>query len=119
MHGRHGFLLSVVLLAAAAGLRAGEDGYPRPDLLVEPSQLAEPNTAKGFIILDARERPDYEQGHVPSARWVDHAAWARAFGRGQDAEGWSRRIGGLGIGPDSRVVVYDATFDKDAARIWW
>jgi thiosulfate/3-mercaptopyruvate sulfurtransferase len=75
--------------------------------------------AQRFVILDARGRHDYEQGHVPNARWVDAAAWAKAFGQGQDAEGWSKRIGGLGIGPDSRVVVYDANFHKDAARSWW
>jgi thiosulfate/3-mercaptopyruvate sulfurtransferase len=119
MRSRHGVLLSVALLAVVGGLRAGGDDYPRPELLVEPSQLAEPGVAQRFVILDARGRPDYEQGHVPNARWVDPAAWAKAFGQGQDAEGWSRRIGGLGIGPDSRVVVYDGTFGKDAARIWW
>jgi thiosulfate/3-mercaptopyruvate sulfurtransferase len=119
MRSRHGFLFSLTLLAAVGVVRAGEDAYPRPELLVEPSQLAEPGVAQRFAILDARGRPDYEQGHVPNARWVDHAAWAKAFGQGQDAEGWSKRIGGLGVGPDSRVVVYDANFNKDAARIWW
>src|SRR5690606_32658180 len=27
--------------------------------------------------------------------------------------------GSLGIGQDSRIVVYDASQAKDAARIWW
>jgi thiosulfate/3-mercaptopyruvate sulfurtransferase len=119
MHSRHGFLLLAALVAVVGGVRAREDAYPRPELLVEPAQLAQPDVAQQFIILDARERPAYEQGHVPNARWVDAAAWAKAFGQGKDAEGWSQRIGGLGIGPDSRVVLYDATFGKDAARIWW
>src|SRR5262245_20084043 len=98
MHSRHGFLLFAALVAGVGGLRAGDETYPHPELLVEPSQLAQPDVARQFIILDARERPAYEQGHVPSARWVDPAAWAKAFGQGKDAEGWSQRIGGLGIG---------------------
>jgi thiosulfate/3-mercaptopyruvate sulfurtransferase len=119
MHNKLGFLVFVASLAVAGGLRAGDDAYPRPGLLVEPSQLARPDVAQRFIILDARERPAYERGHVPNAHWVDAAAWARAFGQGKDAEGWSKRIGGLGVGPDSRVVVYDANYGKDAARVWW
>jgi thiosulfate/3-mercaptopyruvate sulfurtransferase len=41
------------------------------------------------------------------------------FGEGKDAERWSKSIGELGIGPDSKVVVYDDKGMKDAARIWW
>jgi thiosulfate/3-mercaptopyruvate sulfurtransferase len=118
MHRRNGFLALVASLAVSGVLRAEED-YPRPELLVEPAQLAKPDVAKRYIILDARERPKYEQGHVPNARWVDHAAWAKAFDHGKDAEGWSKRIGELGIGLDSAVIVYDDNFTKDAARIWW
>jgi thiosulfate/3-mercaptopyruvate sulfurtransferase len=50
---------------------------------------------------------------------VDAAEWAKAFGDGQDAEDWSRRIGALGIDRDSKVVVYDDNLSRDAARIWW
>ena len=77
-------------------------------------------------VLDVRYRmggppgPDeYAAGHVPGARWVDHAEWAKEFGDGRDAEGWGKRIGRLGIGSDSTVVVYDDSRSKDAARIWW
>ncbi|GAG15090.1 unnamed protein product, partial [marine sediment metagenome] len=52
-------------------------------------------------------------------RWVDHDAWKTALAGGTDAEGWSQRIGGMGIGADSRVVVYDDASAKNAARIWW
>jgi thiosulfate/3-mercaptopyruvate sulfurtransferase len=94
-------------------------GYPRPELLLEPVELARPDVAKPFVVLDARERRKYEGGHVPQARWVDPAAWAKAFDHGQDAAGWGRRIGGLGIGSDTPVVVYDDNHAKDAARVWW
>jgi thiosulfate/3-mercaptopyruvate sulfurtransferase len=119
MNSRNGFLALVASLAAIGFLRAGDDAYPQPELLMEPAQLAKPDVAKRYIILDARERQKYKQGHIPNARWVDHAAWGRTFGHGTDAEAWSKRIGELGIGANSRVVVYDDNFTKDGARIWW
>jgi thiosulfate/3-mercaptopyruvate sulfurtransferase len=108
-------LLASLFIAAFAS--AGEKTYPRPDLLVEPADLA--RAAGSFVILDARDRRGYDGGHVASARWVDHAAWARAFDEGKDAEGWGKRIGSLGIGAGTRVVVYDDSRSKEAARIWW
>ena len=56
-----------------------------------------PRLAKQFIILDARARKAFDESRVAWARWVDAAAWAKAFGSGKDAEAWSRRIGDLGI----------------------
>jgi thiosulfate/3-mercaptopyruvate sulfurtransferase len=105
------------LLATAAG--GADETYPRPELLVEPAVLAKPEEAKRFVILDARDRAKYAKGHVPGARWVDHAEWAKGFGDGQDADGWGKRVGRLGIGADSRVVVHDDNHSKDAARVWW
>ena len=110
-------LASAVLLTAACASRGAD--YPRPDLLVEPTTLAKPETLNGFVVLDARPKAKYEAGHVPGARWVDHAEWAKSFGDGQDSTGWSKRIGSLGLTADSRVVVYDDNQAKDAARIWW
>lgn len=114
-------LLSLVPAVAAVGLVSGasEAPYPRAELLIEPAALSRPQEAKRFVVLDTRDRAKYLQGHVPGARQVDHNAWAKAFGDGKDADGWGKRIGQLGIGPDSRVVVYDDNHSKDAARIWW
>src|SRR5258707_1205885 len=96
-----------------------KDDYPHRKLLVEPADLAKADVAKESVILDARTRASYEQGHVPGARWVDPAAWAAGFGDGDDAEGWSKRIGDLGIDEVSKVMIYDDGPSKDAARIWW
>jgi thiosulfate/3-mercaptopyruvate sulfurtransferase len=117
MNFQHSLVLFVTLLVGT--VRAEGDAYPRAGLLIEPAQLARPEVARRYIVLDARDRSRYEQGHVPGARWVDHAGWAEAFGQGKDAEGWGKRIGGLGIGPGARVVVYDDNHTRDAARIWW
>jgi thiosulfate/3-mercaptopyruvate sulfurtransferase len=81
--------------------------------------LAKPAVARQFVILDVRSAEQYGEGHVPGARRIDHDAWKEAWSDGKDAEGWSKRIGRLGIGADSKVVVYDDRGMKDAARIWW
>jgi thiosulfate/3-mercaptopyruvate sulfurtransferase len=87
--------------------------------LIEPVSLSRPQVARQLVILDARDQKSFNEGRIPQARWVDAAAWAKAFKDGKDSEGWGKRIGQLGIGPDSKVVIYDAVLAKDAARIWW
>ncbi|MDY3560495.1 sulfurtransferase [Gemmata sp. JC673] len=109
--------MTVLTLAISFEGRAAE--YPRPELLTEPAALAQKDAGQGFVILDARAKAQYEAGHVPGARWVDHAEWANSFGDGKDAGVWSKRIGSIGLTADSRVVVYDDNQAKDAARVWW
>ncbi len=108
-----------LLLAQPKRTRADENDYPRADLLIEANQLAQPEAAANFVVLDARSKTKYERAHVPQARWVDHNAWATAFGHGADAVGWSRRVAGLGVGAKTKVIVYDDMLSRDAARIWW
>jgi thiosulfate/3-mercaptopyruvate sulfurtransferase len=110
---------TVLLCSLTSVLVAAESGYVRPELLLEPSELAKPNVAQQFVVLDARKREAYEHEHIPGARWVDHDAWKSAFGDGTDASGWSKRIGDLGIQNGASVVVYDDLSNKNAARIWW
>jgi thiosulfate/3-mercaptopyruvate sulfurtransferase len=114
-------LLFALIVASwpAIGLAGQEQGYARPELLLEPAELAEPEVAEEFVILDAGSEDRYKKSHVPRALWVDHDAWKAAFGNGRDARGWSERIGALGIRADSNVVVYDGQGMKNAGRIWW
>lgn len=114
-------LLSLLagLLAVVSPSQAADDCYARPEMLIEPADLARLETAKDVVVLDARERKAFDENHIPGARWIDAATWAKAFGDGTDAKAWSARIGELGIGPKSRVVVYDDVSAKDAARMWW
>ncbi len=115
------FPILVLLLthATATSLAASQDSYSNPELLVEPAELAGPVPAGQFVILDARSLENYRTGHIPRAQHVDHDAWKAAFDEGKDREAWSRRIGELGIGSGSQVVVYDDAGMKDAGRIWW
>jgi thiosulfate/3-mercaptopyruvate sulfurtransferase len=91
--------------------------YARPELLVEPRNLSA--AGPDVVVLDARSEAAYAKGHIPGAVRVDHDAWKGAFKNGGDSPGWSRRIGELGIGPQTQVVIYDDALSKDAARIWW
>jgi thiosulfate/3-mercaptopyruvate sulfurtransferase len=118
MRVRQAFVAALLCSLITTSL-AAENKYARPELLLEPGELAKPEAAKRFVLLDARKEEAYDQEHIPSARWVDHGTWKSALGDGTDADGWSKRIGDLGIGADSRVVVYDDASNKDAARIWW
>ena len=105
-------LLSIVWPAAA-------EQYARPEMLVEPAALAKPEIARQYVILDVRPQSEFAAGRIPGARQVDHDAWSKAFGEGKDAQAWSARFGALGIGPQSKVVVYDGKGLKEAARVWW
>ena len=100
-------------------IMASETSYPHAEMLIEPGVLAKAENGKQFVVLDARDRKQYDDSRVPGALWVDGAAWASAFKDGKDAEGWSARIGALGIGANSKVVVYDNQSFNVAARVWW
>ncbi len=108
-----------VVLGSTIGAVAGEAAYSRPRLLMEPTELAKPEVGREFVVLDVRGQERYDGGHVPGARRVDHDEWKGAFRDGRDSEGWSRRIGELGIGRNTKVVLYDDVAMQDAARIWW
>jgi thiosulfate/3-mercaptopyruvate sulfurtransferase len=112
-------LFTVLVWVGCAARAADTSEYPRPELLLEPSALAKPEVARQFIVLDARNRKAFNEHRLPEARWVDAAGWAKAFGAGKDAGAWSNKIGDLGIDRGSKVVVYDSSSAKDAARIWW
>jgi thiosulfate/3-mercaptopyruvate sulfurtransferase len=112
-------LLMVHLAACAAVSGAQEIRYARPELLMEPAELAGPAVAERYVVLDARQREDFDQQRIPGARWVDHDAWNDSFDDGGDVAGWSERIGDLGIGVDSKVVVYDQVPSTRGARVWW
>lgn len=96
----------------------GPDGYPNARLLIEPVELASPDSRQ-TIVLDCRSREKYQAGHIPGAYWVDVPAWSKAFGNGTDAEGWAKRLGELGLRPDAEIVTYDDSRSNAAARIWW
>lgn len=101
--------------AFALSTTARAADYPRPELLVGPAELAALLDDGDVVVLHAGG-----DEAIPGATAVDVGAWKAAFGDSPEpAAAWGERIGAAGIGPDSRVVVYDDGNVTNAARIWW
>jgi thiosulfate/3-mercaptopyruvate sulfurtransferase len=101
--------------------------------LISPDQLRALPPTTDLVLLDARSGPDararYQAAHLSGALFVDlEQDLAQP---GPDAARGGRHplpplpafaalLGRLGIGPDSRVVVYDDKSGANAAaRTWW
>lgn len=94
-----------------------------PDLVVlDCTVLVEPDESGGFRIVNGRA--NFERGHIPGAGFAD------LMGDLSDAESpfrfavptpeeFASAMGALGVGDDSRVVLYDASGSAWAARVWW
>jgi len=94
-----------------------------PDLVVlDCTVVVEPNKDGGVRILSGRAA--YEAGHIPSAGFADlmgdlsdgNSPLKFAVGTPQQ---FSAAMGELGVGDDSRVVLYDGNNMVWAARVWW
>lgn len=82
------------------------------------ARLSEPD----LRVIDARPKADYDAGHIPGAVWVDAKAvvtMAAKTGALTDRAVWEEWARPLGIGPRTTVLVYDASRQLDAARLWW
>jgi thiosulfate/3-mercaptopyruvate sulfurtransferase len=94
-----------------------------PDLVVlDCSVRVEMDGAGGFRTVSGRS--DYEGGHLPSAGFADlMGALSDSESPYQFAlltpEQFSAAMGALGVGDNSRVVLYDAGPSAWAARVWW
>jgi thiosulfate/3-mercaptopyruvate sulfurtransferase len=93
-----------------------------PDLVVlDCTVVVEPNE-DGVRILSGRAA--YKAGHIPSAGFADlmgdlsdgNSQLKFAVGTPQQ---FSAAMGELGVGDDSRVVLYDGNNMVWAARVWW
>jgi len=115
------FAIMIALSLPGAGASNPEDARPSVPLVSFESlqgRLGHPD----LRLLDARPRADYDKGHIPGAVWVDvKAAEALAAGPGglTDRGAWEAWIAPLGIKPGVDVLVYDASRQLDAARLWW
>ncbi|MDH3336321.1 MAG: sulfurtransferase [Gammaproteobacteria bacterium] len=95
-----------------------------PDLVVlDCTVLVQPGEDGGFSIVSGRA--NYEKGHIPTAGFAD------LMGDLSDAgsplqfavptpEHFAAAMSALGVGDDSRVVLYDSSGSSAwAARVWW
>lgn len=134
---------AVLLLAACSGSRpvepAASEPLPLPDTLVDADWLKQNLGAPDLVILDATVvvepdgagglrsvsgRATYESGHIPTAGFADLMTTLSnpdspyPFGMPSPSQ-FAAAMGELGIGDDSRVVIYDSTGLSWAARVWW
>lgn len=80
-----------------------------------------------FHLADhGRGRREYDDGHVPGARFVDlhhELADVGRAGAGRHPlptpQAFTALLGTLGITPGTHVVAYDAASGATAARLWW
>jgi len=139
----HHWSRKIFLLIAALALTAGcASSYPKPDAamdsLVTAEWLSQHLDDPDLVVLDCSVsvkrgedgiqiesgRTEYEGGHIPSAGFADL--------KGDLVDGDSplnfavptpehfcAAMGALGVGDDSRVVLYDGSNSAWAARVWW
>ena len=94
-----------------------------PDLVVLDCTVnVVPDDDDGFRIVSGRD--DYDTGHIPGAGFADllgdlsdrdSSLWVAM----PTPEQFCSAMGALGVGDDSRVVLYDGNQSVWAARVWW
>ena len=100
------------------------------DALVSTDWLAKELGASDLRVVDASWHLDsrdaaaeYEAGHIPGAVFMDLGGLADATSdlpmMLPQAEKFASRMQSLGLGDGSRIVLYDDSDVKTAARAWW
>jgi thiosulfate/3-mercaptopyruvate sulfurtransferase len=93
-----------------------------PDLVVIDCSVRVEYDESGYRSVSGRS--DYEAGHIPSAVFADLKGDLRdqenhlEFGMPTPEE-FAAVMGALGVGDNSRVVLYDNSYSVWAARVWW
>jgi thiosulfate/3-mercaptopyruvate sulfurtransferase len=146
LHVPKNLLIGITALAVLAGCSdttpphtTVDEPAPTIDSLVSAAWLAEHIGDPDLVVLDTTVlvmpdeagrfrsesgRAAYEAGHIPTAGFAD------LLGELSDADSelpfslpspsqFAAAMGALGVGDDSRVVLYDATGSSWAARVWW
>jgi len=110
-------VLALMLPGPAAA--AAEGGH----LLVDAAWLLAHLNDADLRVVDMTDAKDYRRGHIPGAvhlRLEDARVKVAAGGyRLPTAEELAQVLGGLGIGPDTHVVIYDDNGGLDAARFFF
>jgi thiosulfate/3-mercaptopyruvate sulfurtransferase len=94
-----------------------------PDLVVLDCSVHIEQDEEGGIQISSG-RADYEAGHIPSAGFADllgdlsdtESPYQYAV---PTPEAFAAAMGALGVGDNSRVVLYDTSGSVWAARVWW
>jgi len=121
-------LVLLVSLMLTGGVLAAEKykGYARGEIFItaqEVNQLMQAKDPK-LVVIAVASKTEYYSGHIPGSFHLwrpDYEADPKTQGGVTDniiqPEGYTKLMQGLGIDPDSKVVVYDHKYD--ATRLWW
>ena len=93
-----------------------------PDLVVLDCTVKIEMTEEGMQAVNGR--PSYDAGHIPGAGFadlmIDLSDTTRSISYALPTpEKFCEVMGGLGVGDDVRVVLYDNSNSVWAARVWW
>ncbi len=102
------------------------------DRLVSTRWLAEHNRHAGLVVLDATmhlpdsgrdAREEFRAAHIPGARFLDLASFVDEASEVPKAlptpDRFAERMGALGVGPTDRIILYDDSAIRSAARAWF
>lgn len=114
-------VIATLATSAVSSFAISPAGAVADDPVLEPEQLAAVLAEPGVRVLDARKVEDFAKGHVRGAIPLDLTAWNEVArtGRKPDPEALAAQFGKLGIGNDTRVVIYDGGPMTGAAAAWF
>ena len=113
------FILSLVLSGCAAKTKGLEK---EGEYIIEAEQIAGYLGQENVVVVDMQKGEDFAAGHVPGAVNISRAAITidEPFPNlVAPASEFEAVMGKNGIGNDTLVIIYDATSNMDAARLWW
>ena len=95
-----------------------------PDLVVLDCTVFTEFDKHGAFVRNVSGRADYDRGHIPSAGFADLTGDLCDSNSPIEfavptPEQFCSAMGALGVGDDSRVVLYDGYLTAWAARVWW
>lgn len=116
------FLPLLLLTLLAGGMWAQNPAHP--DMLVTTDWLAKHLTDRNLVILHlAKEKKQYDEGHVPGARWISFdQLMVKRDGITSElppVQELVKVLQDLGISNDSRVVVYSTNWPPLSTRVYF
>lgn len=99
-----------------------EQGYARPEMLVEPDWLWERRDDPSLRVIDCAVLEAYRRAHIPGAVGLPVNFYLKDPANEtfvMPPEAFAALMGKLGVGDDTAVVVYDDNNSLAAARAWW
>jgi thiosulfate/3-mercaptopyruvate sulfurtransferase len=117
----------VGIASAAQGtpdaLATASDGYARPELLIDASELMERMNDPALTIIALMPPEEFARGHIPGAVQVAHGDLKIADLTDAGYEQWRTNMqqlfGTLGVTGDKTVVFYDGSDNLYGTRPWW